>query len=128
MADPTMPVRSWTWRVSGTPNKSGHRSQIARMLASRSISAVALFGALGAAACSNESVVTVDYAERFIGLSIPERAARVRAVGHQGRDEPVLLSFEADDRVTRDYAARLLGIAPMPGRDPGVLYLGDGVA
>lgn len=91
---------------------------------------LALSATLGMAACPEAGTmpaVTVDYAERFIGLPIPEGAAQARAAGERGQDELVLLAFEADDRAARDYAARLLGAVPVPGRDPGLSYLGDGV-
>lgn len=130
IASPMITAQPATWRAASTLDESGHRSQATGMIASWLMLAVVLSGAIGAAACFDEiamPVVTVDRAERFLGLPTPERAAQVRAAGERGRDELVLLSFEADDRVARDHAARLLGAAPMPGRDPGLFHLGDGV-
>lgn len=118
-------------RAADALDKLEHEAQTIGVLASRLMFILALSGALSSVACSEESVVpavTVDRAEQFVGVPIPERATQVRAAGEKGRDELVLLSFEAEDQIARDYAARLLGAVPAPGRDPGLFYLGDGIS
>lgn len=72
--------------------------------------------------------ITVDRAEAFMGVPVPESATHVRVSGEDGRDRLVLLSFEADEGVARAYAERMLGAATVAGRDPGMIYLGEGVS
>lgn len=87
-------------------------------------SLVSLPGCGAAPKIADKAVAVVDLVE----VPLPPGATALRAARQAGLDELQLLTFSAPEDAARRWAARVLGTPPQPGRDPGLLYLGEDVS
>lgn len=93
-------------------------------------SRLAIVAGLLLAACQERSAVPTQLpaaeAARFIGHALPSDATDVRAAGEAGVDRLVLVRFDASATSSAAFAQALVGGA-VPGSDPGLGYLGEGL-